>query len=94
MSGYVDFQEFMGSDSKAPDSFLDICKYRQLPTDFQTNTPPTLKIIPDIVVKSESFDWRTFINRHTSIRQHFYTAENKKIISDNNRQIALCNFIL
>ncbi len=33
MSGYIDFQEFIESDYKGPDSFLDICKYRQLPTD-------------------------------------------------------------
>lgn len=71
MSGYIDFQDFIRSDSKVPDSILDISKYRQLSPDLQTNIPPTLKMALDIALKSESFGWSIFQNRHTSIRQLF-----------------------
>lgn len=71
MSGYIDFQDFIRSDSKVPDSILDISKYRQLPPDLQTNIPLTMITAPHMAIKSESFGWSILINRHTSIRPYF-----------------------
>jgi len=71
MSGYIDFQDFIRSDSKVPDSILDISKYRQLSPDLQINIPPTMITALHIAINSESFGWRIFINRHTSIRLYY-----------------------